>query len=314
MTRLNHMKSCILCQLRPPILNSHIFPKFVVDRLKKGTPHGTLRHSNNLRRPAQDGWKSDYLCKICEEKFCKWEDWFCREIYDPFLQGSRTVFPMSDKLALFSASVHFRLIRYVLDQRPGTIVPPGLGGMYASLQHMCLAGEIPASGFHGYLEFLQPITDLTVGYPPGVNAYMSDALDGRVFDWCVPGYATRWVSYAKFHSMILFYASADLDVRGSGVLNATQIQTAGTLDSTAQGHHLLTVMKEDFIAGAAAIQAGYNSIPPSQHAKNVAKIQAASNIAEYRAHKAFLADQLLLEQWNAQHPESPLNSPHNPGL
>ena len=308
------MRLCILCHLHPSIENSHIFPKFVVKRLKQGAPHGTLRHSDNLSYPAQDGWKTDYLCDGCEKTFMKWEDWVCRKIYDPFLNGTRAVFPMSEQLALFAASLHFRNIRYVLDQRPSAAMPTALLDLYVFLHQICLTQSVPTEEFHAYLEFLQPITDLALGFPPGVNAYISDALDGRIFDWCVPGYPTAWVSYAKFHSMILLCSSVDLDLRGSGVLDATRIRTAGSLDSGVQGRHLLNAIRSDFIAGAARIQAGYGGIPANQHAKNVAKILGEPNIEEYRAHKAFLADQQLLEQWNAANPHAFLQPTPVPGV
>jgi len=77
-------------------------PNFVVRRLKAGTPHRTLRHSNDLSRVEQDGWKGPYLCAGCEGIFSEWEDSFCREIYDPLLKGGVQTFALSEKSALFA--------------------------------------------------------------------------------------------------------------------------------------------------------------------------------------------------------------------
>ena len=299
------MKPCTLCGLRPAIRNSHIVPKFVVRTLKEGTPHQTLRHSNDLGRVAQDGWKGEYLCLDCENTFSKWENRFAREVYNPYLQGTRTSFPMSAELALFVASVHFRYVNHALEINRVVDAPPDVANLREILRRVCLEGSVPAGGLHMYLEFEPLITDPAVGFPAGINAYLSDALDGSLFQCLLPGVGMERVNFVKFPSMLLFCSTAPLVESADGTPVPMEIKTTGLLDSGTHDHVLLAWIHEQTLARARDIQASYPLLPEKQHAKNVAKIQAAPNIERYRAHRAYLADQELHERWTALQTAAP---------
>lgn len=108
-------KTCILCQQRPPIQHSHIVPKFAIRRLKKGNPIGTLIHSDEINKVEQDGWKRDYLCLQCEKRVSKLEDWFCKKVYDPFIETQISSFVYDGRLLEFSVSLYFRYLKCLVD-------------------------------------------------------------------------------------------------------------------------------------------------------------------------------------------------------
>ena len=206
---------------------------------------------------------------------------------------------MSEQLALFAASVHFRHIHHTMEMNGTTEVPPALADLSELLRRVCLNGVVPADGLHLYLEFEPLTTDPALGFPPGINAYLSDSIDGRLFRWHPPGGRVEYVSFVKFPSMMLFCSICNLDGSAPGIHAAAEIKTSGSLDSCAQGRHLLAIMREETLERIHGIQASYERLPVKQYTKNVAKIQAAKNLAQYRAHQAYLADQQLHANWMA---------------
>lgn len=140
---------CILCESKSPIENSHIVSKFVVRRIKAGTPHGTLRHSDDLKRSRQDGWKAAYLCAACEAKLGKWEDWFSRTVFVPYTKHVAHQFPMTERLVLFAASLHLRCIRRAFDLHP-TASEARLTAMYENLRQVCRDGTHSPRNLHFY--------------------------------------------------------------------------------------------------------------------------------------------------------------------
>jgi hypothetical protein len=143
------MKSCALCGLRPPIENSHVVSAFVFRWLKAGTPHQTLRHSDDLAKPYQDGWKDEYFCADCEQKFGTWENWFSKNIFKPFASGKQQIFKLGDEAALFAASIHYRCLVRAFDKSPGRSPDPDVKSMYEHLAKVCLSGVLPTTGHHG---------------------------------------------------------------------------------------------------------------------------------------------------------------------
>lgn len=105
------MSICALCGLDRPLLESHIIPSFVFDRIKKNSPTGFLRgafQDPNMRK--QDGDKQKLLCEDCEQRFSKVEKKFAEEIFEPYHETGQTSFDYGDWLSYFICSVNWRTL------------------------------------------------------------------------------------------------------------------------------------------------------------------------------------------------------------
>jgi hypothetical protein len=290
------MKLCILCGKTPPIENSHVVSKFVIRWLKDGTPHKTLRFSDDLSRSYQDGWKSDYLCNECELRFSKWEEWFSRVIFKPYLNESKTTFAIPDEALLFAASIHFRCLRRAFDLHPDKQPHPAVDAIYNRLKSICLSGALPPSPVPAYLKFVPMITTQDISWEPGVNTYLRESIDGEIFPWILPG-AQIWASYVKLPSMILIWAESDLSAAWKipGILDSTKMIRNGVIDATAQQKLLLCMMRDTINKRSREIQESYAKFPKKQIEKMLQRINSDPNKKSFRAHETFEADQKLLK-------------------
>lgn len=289
------MSLCILCNVNPPIENSHVVPNFVVRRLKAGTPHRTLRHSNDLSRVEQDGWKGPYLCAGCEGKFSKSEDSFCREIYDPLLKGGVQTFALREKSALFAVSLHFRCMHFAMDLSSDKVEEQVLR-LYQKTRAICSSERLSSSDVYSYAEILKPITDATV-FPPGINTYFFETIDAMAFPWVLASGSIA-ISYVKIPGIAFFLADADLDKATSrpGIFDPYRFETGGTLEESLHRGHMIQMIREDVTNCSVEIQRSYGAIPERQLAKMIAKIEAEPNQESFRGHQSFLLDKTLLEQ------------------
>lgn len=74
---------CALCNTDGALCESHIFPKFSYKRMK--AQEGSLLEFSTLRRHpdgrvVQDGFREKLLCRVCEGRFQRWEDYFARVV------------------------------------------------------------------------------------------------------------------------------------------------------------------------------------------------------------------------------------------
>lgn len=290
------MKLCRLCGKKPPIKNSHVVSNFVIRWLKAGTPHGTLRHSDDLARPYQDGWKSDYFCEDCEGRFSVWEGRFSREVFKPFVGGHKTTFSIAEECSLFAASLHFRCLLRAFDLHPNNAPDPVVKTMFDELRTICLTGALPNSGLHLYMEFVPLITPNDIPWVAGTNTYLREAIDSELFPWMMPDGSKIWVSYVKLPSIIFFFAASDLSALTPipGFFDAVAIPRTGTMDATAQQMLLLAMMRSTVERRALEIQANYEKIPPQQRTKLIHRIQSHPQKETFRAHETYVADQALM--------------------
>jgi hypothetical protein len=290
---------CILCNHNPPIENSHIVPNFVIKRLKAGNPLQTLVHSNALNKTFQDGWKGNYLCKTCEGKFSKLEGWFCGTIYDPYLAGTAIKVNYTEQLGLFAASLAFRYLRFGFEQNPSKPVPPRLRELDEDLRAALDSGSLSNLRANSYLQFLAPVTSIKT-FPPGINTYLFEAIDGSAFPWCIPPTEEYWVVYVKLPGMFFLTSLLDLDrIRVPGGLAGHQIQPAGILESKVQSGNLSVLVSDTFREKALEIQADYERMPASRLKRNMEKISKTPNKEQSRAHQTYLLDARLLSELRA---------------
>jgi hypothetical protein len=80
------MGTCRLCKKNTRLNNSHIIPSFIGKWLKETSITGFLRHSKEPNLRKQDLITMDLLCSECENIFSKYENYFAKTIFYPYVQ------------------------------------------------------------------------------------------------------------------------------------------------------------------------------------------------------------------------------------
>lgn len=286
---------CILCKNKPAIKNSHVVPNFVVKRLKKGNPIGTLIHSKKLNKVEQDGWKADYLCKDCEERFSKLEDWFCKEVYDPFLDNQISSFNYSSQLLEFSLSLYFRYSKLLIEdcnQSEQDCSP--ILNISNDYRRRLLSNDY--KHFFTYLAFHREVTDLRENYEPGINTYFFEAIDGGMFDYYFvnsgAGTEKTWMIYVKMPCMYFLWSEIELP---SPFID-NQVKLDGTFGIPARNSWLDLILKDTFNRRALDIQNNYFRMDPKRVERNKNKILGTKNINDFRATRSYELDLALVNQ------------------
>jgi len=293
---MEYKVKCILCGINPPINKSHVFPKFVIKRLKEGNPLKILKYSDEPKRIHQDGWKKGYLCNQCEQKLSSWETYFCNNIYDPFINGEKEEFILNDTIALFSASLHFRYIKYVLDvniaKDPSEVLP-----LFYKLKAICLNDSYNDQGLYQYINFLHPVTELGQ-YPPGINTYFSESIDGEVFNSIFPKIGKKWMSFVKIPNIAFILSEIDLGdvLNQSDMFSKNTISNTGKLSSKVNNENLLLFVDQRMKEKAIEIQSNYSKISKNQINKMIEKINIDPNKESTRAYRSYMLDIELLRK------------------
>jgi hypothetical protein len=294
--------NCILCRSNPPIENSHIIPKFAIRRLKEGSPVGTLVFSTDLDRVAQDGWKGPYLCTRCEGEFSKLEGWFCKNVYDPFLHNGSVRQTYKDELALFAASVLFRYIHFAIEKNHSKQQSAGLSKIFENLRQSLRTNSSTSICSYLYLQFLFPITSTVGDYPPGINTYSFETIDGECFQHVVSGVGSFNLVFVKFPAFFFLLSESDLKtvLSPANRVDSHRIyRGGGTLDSNPPSGTLLPLVHERILQGAIDIQTNYFKLSKKRLERVEKKIAASPNKEKTRAHKSFALDQQLLAAYEA---------------
>ncbi|WP_339726677.1 hypothetical protein [Maribacter stanieri] len=107
---------CALYDNETELMESHIFPKFIIKNTKK-TGSQYLRRVIEPNKREQDGPKSYLLSFKAEQEFAKREKWFAEKIYVPYLSGKK-YFKYDDNLYYFSISFLWRTLIFQLKTEP----------------------------------------------------------------------------------------------------------------------------------------------------------------------------------------------------
>ena len=101
---------CMLCQEKPPINNSHLWPKFAVRWLKDNSSQ-YIRRADRPNVRMQDVTKFKLLCTSCESLFAVNEQKFAERVYKPF-QSDRKMqqFEYGGWLSHFVISLIWRMV------------------------------------------------------------------------------------------------------------------------------------------------------------------------------------------------------------
>jgi hypothetical protein len=101
---------CELCGKRANLLQSHVLPAFVFKWLKQA---GHIRYAETPNRRSQDGIKSDWLCRECEDLFNSFETPFASRIFHPY-DFDRTIrVRYGEWMLKFCASVAWRSLLHL---------------------------------------------------------------------------------------------------------------------------------------------------------------------------------------------------------
>lgn len=302
---------CILCGKNPSIKGSHIVSKFVVRRLKQGNPIGTLVHSDNVNRTFQDGWKRAYLCEVCEGQFSKYEDWFCRKVYDPMTEGTLREIDYSAELGLFAASLAFRYLWYALETDFHKSPSLGLLDLEKDLREALKADNLAQLKARSYIQFLAPV-ETGNQFPPGINSYLFEAIDGKVFEYGLRTIAGEpreqfWVIYVKLPGV--FFLTSLLDRNqitcGFGEKLLHRILETGNLKTANHTGNENQMVNDIFIQRTFEIQADYEKMSPGRLERNREKIENTPDLEGYRAHQTHLLDVKLMQELASKQVQTP---------
>lgn len=290
------MGLCILCEQEPPIENSHIIPRFVFKRMKQGTPVKTLRHSSRPSKAIQDGVKKPYLCEGCEARFSKWEDYFCKAVYDPYRNGAKEPFEYDERFGVFLASLHFRYLTHLGDENGG--MDAGFQTLLERLKQVCLSEKYARAHVYLYVAFLHPVESLDRGYPPGINTYWFFASDGFAFDWIPAPEAKLNISFVKLPHIATFASDVPLEtvLTESKLIEGNVIFTHGKVDCNVTEDCILRFVKEDIKARAIEVGGFDSKIPPTQRTKIREEIEADPDHKISERDKVYELDCKLLRQ------------------
>lgn len=112
--------TCRLCQCDKELVKSHIFPKFIIDWMKRDSgPY--LRGGLNPNRRLQDGFKRNLLCRGCEDIIGRAENWFAQEFFRPFMNSFQLEFDYGPELFRFLISLHWRVLTDFLDRHASAV-------------------------------------------------------------------------------------------------------------------------------------------------------------------------------------------------
>lgn len=64
---------CAFCGHHSTLRQSHVLPRWIIQRALTKSPTGRMRDSDAINRPVQDGEKLPLLCDSCENMFCALE-------------------------------------------------------------------------------------------------------------------------------------------------------------------------------------------------------------------------------------------------
>lgn len=287
------MSSCILCGNETAIKNSHIISKLVGKRLKAGAAVKTLRNSLNPNVPAQDTWKDELLGPVCEQKFSAYEGKFAKDVYDPLLAGATSV-NYDESFWLFAASVHFRYLYFALGKGRGT-APRGAAQLCADIKSACQRGTVGSVPFTLFAFHLWAVTPPSP-YPPGINYYFTEVLDGFVFPWVIPPVDEMTVSCVKLESLLLVATDWEPakfctmpSIFDSHIIRPPGTLLANTAEPVAMGMFASTLANR-----SSEVQVNLLSMSQAQRSRIEQEIKSNPNATTTRSHAAHARDLALL--------------------
>lgn len=283
--------ACRLCGREARLQVSHIFPKFIVEWLKK-TGTGYLRSATSVNRRSQDASKERMLCRGCEQKFSAAETYFSSQIFHPVLKRALGIH-YDNRLLYFLISVLWRVTQANLPKarQKGNRFLETIEAAELEWRRFLLKGTALNRFSHVHL-FVFDIAENPPPHAKGYNVYCARALDGTF----VNNEASCYV-YAKFARFLCIAILTPYDerdwintriVNGEGVIEIPQ-----ELRDTFVGN--FTVYRANTISEIVESQMSYrqNEVIDSHVMKNADRIAnsdlARAAFADFESQGAFVA-------------------------
>ncbi|RTL35116.1 MAG: hypothetical protein EKK48_29945 [Candidatus Melainabacteria bacterium] len=176
---------CMLCQKKPPIKNSHLFPKFV-GRWLKDTGTAYFRAATTPNRREEDTTRLPMLCSDCESLFSGWESKFAERVFRPFQEDKSSFlkFDYSNWFANFVISISWRVLAATIDgleeREPTAYVPVANAFEEWRLYLLGISNRIRP--YHHQLFFFTSLTDKPndLKLPSRYHSYLLRSVDGTL--------------------------------------------------------------------------------------------------------------------------------------
>lgn len=192
---------CALYDKETELMESHIFPKFVIKHTKK-TGSQYLRRVVEPNKREQDGLKLHLLSFDAEQEFSLREKWFAENIFVPYLSGKHTL-EYNENLYYFAISFLWRILvtefktdenlknKWYFDQ---------IKEVEIEWKNFLANGKIPKKYHNVNLLLTDRIISHTMDLK-GVDFYFTRAMDGTIVD--NPNH-TFVIMYGKFNRFVFW--------------------------------------------------------------------------------------------------------------
>ena len=225
MDRAGKPKACALCGGAGFVCQSHVIPKFCGDWIKHKSPTGYLTSAEHGGKRRQDILKIRLLCKRCEERFSKHENYFRNKIFEPFEKPKSFDKPQSftygDSFELFATSLSWRVLK--ADDGHARSARPDLAPLIDEAEYRWrefLLGQNQTNPYESHLLFLDGEAS-DVHSLGGSDLYRFDAVDPKLYAG-----KYRVLAYAKLPHMIVATSIYPTSVKG---WTGTSIKTGGRI-------------------------------------------------------------------------------------
>jgi hypothetical protein len=225
MTSQQEHTTCRLFGTAAAIRDSHIFPSFAIDYLKK-TGSQYLRYAANKNIRRQDGIKVRLLSHEAEQRFGISEKWFAEKIFIPYLERGQQDFVYNEHLYYFSISFLWRVLVLHTDFTPAAKTAwfyPEILKIEHEWRGFLANYTYPARYPTVQLLFTDRITHSTAEVR-GFDYYVSRAFDGTIISNEEQSYLAVYGKFLRFVFWAVIKSKVD-------PLSATSIvsPTGGTI-------------------------------------------------------------------------------------
>lgn len=214
---------CRLCNKENYLIESHIIPKFVTNWIKETSATRFLRQAINPNKRIQDSTKRKLLCSDCEHIFSKYENYFAKNIFYPYLNGKIQTFQYNVNLKKFIVSTCWRVLIHSIEgfeKINAKMEKHAKNAEQCWREYLCgLKDDIGTSEIH--LMFLDYVKKNNPLIPPKFQYYMMRSIDGTIY------YSENVVHvFVKLPGFILFSSIYPEKLEG---WNKTQVFNSGTI-------------------------------------------------------------------------------------
>lgn len=190
---------CRLLEIECDLINSHIYPAFAVEYMKKtGSKYLRTQHTLNLRQ--QDGLKKCLLSAKAEQMFSLREKWFAEKIFIPYLEKEARSFSYDENLYYFALSFLWRIIILHTDFSPHLKkhwVYPLIVEVEKEWKEFLTSSQYPINSNNVQLLFTDRVKNSSRTVK-GLDYYTSRALDGTIITTNDNKYVAVYGKFMRF--------------------------------------------------------------------------------------------------------------------